>query len=288
MSQFRKPMKILLTADIHYDRVWYEWLVAQSPEYDLVAIAGDLVQGFDAAVAKVQQRDIEGWLARIAGNGCAVAVSSGNHEMFSKTSLRVGSGDGFSLANALRSLLPAAPTADRHPLFLEDGTTGVIESGSGGLIVSTIPYKKFGEPLTLSARSPMWEEGRALRNQTGFAWLVLHHDPPGGGPVGGMAGDFELRRTVERFQPDFVLSGHLHGQPFFPGGGFHQQIGASHCFNAGQTPPTKSQVPNHIVLDTDTRLAVWNYLHLATGVFKKESRLVASPYCPARERENPT
>ena len=120
----------------------------------------------------------------------------------------------------------------------------------------------------------MWGEARTLKRQTGFPWLVLHHDPPGGGPVGGMAGDFSLRRTIEKFQPDFVLSGHLHGQPFFEGGGFHERIGTAHCFNAGQTPPTKSRVPNHIILDTDTRLATWFYFDLAAGLFKREIRFL--------------
>jgi len=263
-------MKILLTADINSNRFWYEWLVGKSPGFDLIAIAGDLVQAFEAGFVNGQKRDIEGWLSQIVRSGCAVAVSSGNHEIISNTSLRVCSEQGFSLAKAFHSLLPSARRADRHPLFIEDGTTGLIESASGSLIVSAIPYNKFAEHMKICARSPMWEEGLSLKRKTGFPWLLLHHDPPAGGPVGGNAGDFELRRTIEKFQPDFVLSGHLHGQPFFEGGGFHERIGNSHCFNAGQTPPAKSRVPNHIVLETDKRLATWFYFDLAAGLFKQE------------------
>ncbi len=267
-------MKILLTADIHCNRFWYEWLIAQAPGFDLIAIAGDLVEGFAPVVLNDQKRDIENWLGQIVGNGCAVAASSGNHEMFSKISPRVVVEKKLSLSRALDALRPSPLLPACHPRFFEDGRTGIIKSASGSLIVSTIPYTKYGEPTAISARSPMWEDGRTLRSQTGFPWLVLHHDPPGGGPVGGMAGDFVLRQTIEEFLPDFVLSGHLHGQPFFEGGGFHERIGVSHCFNAGQTPPTKSRVPNYIVLDTDKRLATWFFFHLATGLFKHESRFL--------------
>ncbi|MEI6036100.1 MAG: metallophosphoesterase [Verrucomicrobiae bacterium] len=267
-------MKVLLTADIHYNRFWFEWLIAQAPALDLIAIAGDLVMGFSAEVLTDQKCAIEHWLGQITAAGCAVAVSSGNHEVHSKISPRVVEKK-LTVGRILGFLSPSPSLAACHPLFLEDERTGIIESASGNLIVSTIPYKKFGDPTETSAASPMWDEARTLKRQTGFPWLVLHHDPPAGGPVGGMAGDFPLRQTIKEFQPDYVLSGHLHGQPFFEGGGFHERISVSHSFNAGQTPPTKSRVPNYIILNTDKRLATWFYFDLAAGLFKQESRFLA-------------
>ena len=268
-------MKILLTSDLHGNRFWYEWLIAKVPKIDMIAIAGDLVEGFASGVLTDQKRAVEHWLGQIVGSGCAVAVSSGNHEMFSKISPRVA-GEKKLTAGRIFDALRASPSlAACHPLFIEDGRTGIVESASGKLIVSPIPYKIFRDPEETSNCSPMWDEARRLKRQTGFPWLVLHHDPPGGGPVGGMAGDFELRRAIENFQPDFVLSGHLHGQPFFEGGGFHERIAGSHCFNAGQTPPTKSRVPNYIIMDTDQRLATWFFFDLAAGLFKQESLLLA-------------
>ena len=267
-------MKILLTSDLHGNRFWYEWLIAKAPEVDLIAIAGDLVEGFAADVFADQKWAVEHWLGKIIDAGCAVAVSSGNHEMFSKISPRVVGEKKLTAGRILDALRPSPTRPACHPLFLEDGRTGIVESLSGNLIVSTIPYKKFGDPAETSACSPMWDEAQALKRQTDFPWLVLHHDPPGGGPVGGMAGDFELRRTIEKFQPDFVLSGHLHGQPFFRGGGFHERIAGSHCFNAGQTPPTKSRVPNYIILNTSQLHATWFFFDVAAGIFKRESLLL--------------
>jgi len=199
-------MKILLTSDLHGNRFWYEWLIAKVPKIDMIAIAGDLVEGFASGVLTDQKRAVEHWLGQIVGSGCAVAVSSGNHEMFSKISPRVA-GEKKLTAGRIFDALRASPSLTAcHPLFIEDGRTGIVESASGKLIVSPIPYKIFRDPEETSNCSPMWDEARRLKRQTGFPWLVLHHDPPGGGPVGGMAGDFELRRAIENFQPDFSCS----------------------------------------------------------------------------------
>jgi predicted MPP superfamily phosphohydrolase len=122
-------MKILLTADIHCNRFWYEWLITKAPELDLIAIAGDLVEGFAVGVLTDQRRSVEYWLGQIVASGCAVAVSSGNHEMFSKISPRVLKN--LTVGRILESLMPSPSPASCHPLFLEDGRTGIIESASG-------------------------------------------------------------------------------------------------------------------------------------------------------------
>jgi len=245
-------MKILLTADLHGNRYWYEWLAGMAPHVDLIAIAGDLLHGIDAGAVPDQIPDVERWLGKIFGEGCAVAVCSGNHEMF----------------------LKRCPAVGDSPLFIPDGKNAVVVPAGGGesVVISTIPYGKFGACSSLSVNSPLWEDGKKLSAALGSQWLVLHHEPPGGGKVGGMAGNFDLTDRLLQAGPDYVLSGHLHGQPFFEGGGFHEKIGRSHCFNAGQTPPTKSRVPNYIILDTGKRLATWLYFDIAAGLFKEESK----------------
>ena len=266
-------MKILTTADLHSNRYWYEWLVSKAMEFDLIAIAGDLLEGFDTEGLNNQTRDVEGWLAQIVQSGCAAAVSSGNHELYLGTCPRVTQ----DLATGIKasSRLATPPQVCFHPLFLEDGSTATIESASGSLIISTIPYKKFGDPQKLSVNSPLWTAGKSLKMKWQCPWLVLHHDPPGGGAVGGMAGDFELRQRIQEFQPDFVISGHLHGQPFFEGGGFHECIGISHCFNAGQIPPTKSRIPNYIAIDSTTRLAKLFYFDVVSRLFREEHQILS-------------
>lgn len=267
-------MKFLLTADLHGNLFWYEWLISQAPEYDVMAVAGDLVHGIDAVAIPNQIPDVEHWLGKILETDCAVAVCSGNHEMFLRECP-------FVPAEEKDPLLPRPlfrrPSRERraHTLFLADGNIGSFSSPDGEMvIISTVAYQRYGEPCTLSVNSPLWEEGRELKKATGALWFVLHHEPPGGGKVGGMAGSFDLTNKIWETQPDYVLSGHLHGQPFFEGGGFCDKIGNSCCFNPGQPPPSLSQIPNYIALDTKTRSATWHYFDIKSGVFVEERRHV--------------
>jgi Icc-related predicted phosphoesterase len=39
-------MKILLTSDLHLSLPWFEWLIAKSPAFNLVCIAGDFLDLF--------------------------------------------------------------------------------------------------------------------------------------------------------------------------------------------------------------------------------------------------
>ena len=39
-------MKILITADLHYREEWFRWLSTRAGDYDLICIAGDLLDMF--------------------------------------------------------------------------------------------------------------------------------------------------------------------------------------------------------------------------------------------------
>jgi Icc-related predicted phosphoesterase len=39
-------MKLLITADLHFRFHWFRWLIEQAPDFDLVCIAGDLLDMF--------------------------------------------------------------------------------------------------------------------------------------------------------------------------------------------------------------------------------------------------
>src|SRR4029079_15325288 len=68
-------------------------------------------------------------------------------------------------------------------------------------------------------------------------WVVAHHAPPAGSPTswGGPRnlGDVELARWLEQFQPDIVVSGHVHQSPFVRAGSWFDRIGRSWVFNPG-------------------------------------------------------
>jgi Icc-related predicted phosphoesterase len=51
-------MKLLLTADLHFRTDWFRWLMEQPPSYDLVCIAGDLLDMFNVESTKGQPREV--------------------------------------------------------------------------------------------------------------------------------------------------------------------------------------------------------------------------------------
>jgi Icc-related predicted phosphoesterase len=67
-------------------------------------------------------------------------------------------------------------------------------------------------------------------------------------------GDAVALEWIQRFQPDFVFSGHIHNAPFYAAGSWHSRIGKSVIFNAGKQPGGE---PTHIVLDLKSRRADW-------------------------------
>jgi uncharacterized protein len=72
-------MKLLLTADLHFRIDWFRWLIEQAPRYDLVCIAGDLLDMFEVESTKEQAREV-GRLIRELADIVPVAVCSGNHD----------------------------------------------------------------------------------------------------------------------------------------------------------------------------------------------------------------
>jgi DNA repair exonuclease SbcCD nuclease subunit len=71
-------MKILITADLHYRGQWFR-LLSRAAEWDLVCIAGDLLDMFNAEPRIVQARTISRWIRELA-KVTRVAICSGNHD----------------------------------------------------------------------------------------------------------------------------------------------------------------------------------------------------------------
>jgi Icc-related predicted phosphoesterase len=67
-------------------------------------------------------------------------------------------------------------------------------------------------------------------------------------------GDEYLVKWIEQYQPDIVLTGHIHQSPFRQGGSWADRIGNTWVFNAGrQIGPC----PTHVIFDTSQRQAMW-------------------------------
>ena len=249
-------MKILLAADLHNRREWYDWLRGQNA--DLTVIAGDLLDGFLDCGLLPQMLALRRWCAGFPG---ALAVCGGNHD--ANTPQR-----GFR-PDSLVSL-PEKDREDVLPLLLSDrwmdsleelgvvpdGRTNLLQTPAGQVVVTTIPYDfQSGEP-----HGHLWEDGSRMRIQHKVPWIVLHHEPPAGTLVGGNQGDRNLHYKIREYQPDFVVSGNLHSQPYV--GSFADKVGGTWCFNPGH-PEHKEQlalsaIPNHITLDLAAGTATWH------------------------------
>ncbi|MBA2431320.1 MAG: metallophosphoesterase [Chthoniobacterales bacterium] len=222
-------MKILLTADLHSQRHFYDWVVLNASRYDLVAVAGDLLDIF----ARDQGGQIDflrsTWFPAMTATGVPLAISSGNH-------------DG--------SAIVWLSHIDRPGSVVGDGSTQLITARSGErLIVTTCPYYRSfrqDDPVMID----LWEKGAALRDSEKAPWLVLHHEPPAGLIPPGTITMHWLNLRLREYGADFVSCGHFHegGEPIFA-----QKVENAWCFNAGQQ--IYAPVPNHIILNTAERTA---------------------------------
>ena len=250
-------MRILLLADLHYRDAWYRWLSQQKA--DLMVIAGDILDGFRPGGLLPQMLSFREWCAQFPGN---LALSSGNHD----ANEAGGAVDPEGLAEipdemrqAVLEMLLAKHWMDslERTGIVTDGRTSVVQTSSGPLVVTTIPYNYWLRGNTFA--DDLWRNGAMLRKSHRTHWLVLHHEPPAGTSVGGPSGDPELFYKIREYRPNFVVSGHLHSQPYT--GSFADQIDGTWCFNPGVPVMSRaicSKVPNHIVLDLANRTATWH------------------------------
>ena len=90
-------------------------------------------------------------------------------------------------------------------------------------------------------------------------WVWIHHAPPEGARTSWSGrksvGDEFLRGWIDRFQPDMVLSGHIHNSPFYEAGSWIDRIGKTWVFNPGRQIGPQ---PTTIKIDFDAMTAEWN------------------------------
>ncbi len=249
-------MRILITADLHSRRDWFDWLHRQ--QADLTVVAGDLLDGFRADGLLVQMLELRRWCAQLPGH---LAVCSGNHD---HNNMPLSTPLSKALAGIPEdehleglSLLLAGHWMDclENDKIVTDRRSKVVTTPEGKLVVTTIPYDFDGG----EDHDDLWEEGARLRHKWKTPWLALHHEPPAEIKVGGSMGNRQLHYEIQEYRPDFVFSGHLHNQPY--DGSFADRLGGTWCFNPGHPMPrlaTRCSVPNHIVLDLVEQTATWH------------------------------
>ncbi len=238
-------MKLLLTADLHYRVDWFRWLIEQAPIYDLVCIAGDLLDMFMPETRIEQAREVTR-LVRELADIVPVAVCSGNHDNAGK----LVSHDRASVYEWFIDL-------GRHRNIITDGSTRNLEN----LIVTAIPY------FCSKEQKSVWlDRGFTIRKQNGKPWMVLHHVPAKiGSRVSGE--ESESAELLATYQPDYFVSGHDHAFPYTSGQGWNQKIGETRLLVPGHL--LRAPFPNFIKLDTASGESSW---HTASETWIPEGR----------------
>lgn len=227
-------VQILLVSDLHYTLPQLDWVVRVAPSFDLVVLAGDSLDISSAVSIDAQSVVILRYLKLLQAAG-RVVVSSGNHDLTG----------------------PDA-SGEQSALWLQEARMSGVPSDGDSLLLSD----------TLITICPWWDGpvGRAgLQDQLAAdalrrprRWIWVYHWPPMGSPTCWTGrrhyGDADIGGWISEFQPDMVLTGHVHEPPFKPDGAWADRIGNTWVFNAGrQIGP----VPAHIEIDLTLGSASW-------------------------------
>lgn len=226
-------MRVLVVADLHYNLRQFDWLLHAASGYDLVFVAGDVLDLAGHVDLDTQVVVLTKYLAKLRASA-PVLVCSGNHDVDARDAA------GERVAAWLQDLRDDDVRVDGEHVRLPTG------------LVSICPY--WDGPVGRAGVEGFLE--RAPRPASGWIWL--HHVPPQGSPVSwngrGHAGDGLLDELIRRHSPDLVLCGHVHDSPFRAGGSWIDRVGDSWVFNPGRQ---LGGLPTCIELDLARRTASW-------------------------------
>jgi len=246
-------MRILLVSDLHYELRQLDWVVGAAPRYDLVVVAGDLLD-INSAVAIHPQTVVMLRYLSLLHEGGRVAVGSGNHDLTGPD----GAGEQAALwLDRARAI--GIPTDGDSLAF-------------GDTLVTVCPW--WDGPV---GRDRVERQLAEDADRRPAHWIWVYHWPPLGSPTCWTGrrdyGDADLVGWIERFGPDVVLAGHVHQAPFTPDGSWADRVRDTWVFNAGrQIGP----VPAYVELDPDEGWATW------TSLMGSESVRLTEPGGPQR------
>jgi len=233
-----QAVRILLVSDLHYTLPQLDWVVHHAPAFDLVVIAGDHLDVSSPVSLDTQSVVLLHYFS-LMKPGQFLVLASGNHDLTGA--------DRHGERAAL--WLPES----RRPGVFTDGDSLQAGDGDSGLCMTICPW--WDGP---AGRDEVERQLAADAARSPARWAWVYHWPPMGSPTCWTGkrhyGDPDLAGWIGRFQPAFVLTGHVHEPPFKPAGAWADRIGRTWVFNAGhQIGP----VPAHIVIDLAAGNATW-------------------------------
>jgi len=228
-------MRLLCVSDLHYSLRQFDWLAENGSAYDLVIIAGDLLDMASSVYLDTQAAVVEQYLVKLA-QLVPLVVCSGNHDL-------IQSGTGSATADWILDL--------NLPNVTVDG--GVLENQYARFVVFPWWQEEFDKIRleaflkSLAPRMPQKKE------------IWVHHAPPFGTKVSWNGkrdlGEPALSDWIIDYQPDLVLSGHIHLAPYCLNGSWTDTIEKTHLTNGGQN---LGKIPASIIIDLKRNSLVWH------------------------------
>lgn len=208
-------MRILHTSDLHANLAWLEWIERTAPDFDLVCLAGDLLDAGQPDTIPDQMRKIAAVIGRIS---TPVAICSGNHDM-----------------------VHAFDDPELSSLWVRDLRR--LGAHSDGDTFSAGGWRFYCHPWILPVPAAT----------AGDIWII--HSPPEGTPTSQNAdggwdhGDFEFAEQCRAGRsPSIALCGHIHEPK-----AWHATLGRTLVINPGYS--RDPAVPSHVVVDLAQRIA---------------------------------
>jgi Icc-related predicted phosphoesterase len=248
-------MKMLVAADLHYALKQFDWLKSVAADFDVVVLAGDLLEIASSVERRAQIVVVRAYLEELVAR-TRVIVCSGNHDLDGPNEA------GEMIARWISELGEIGVIADWGSVDVDGTLITVCPWWDGDATRAAI-----GRQLAADALKP--------RDR----WIWVYHAPPAESPVSWNGrryyGDTALTEWIRQYGPDFVLSGHVHQSPFVNGGAWADRMGTTWVFNTGQQiGPT----PAHIAFELAQGEAIWTSL---------EGRHLLSLGVPAAQAEAP-
>ncbi|MEC9368522.1 MAG: metallophosphoesterase [Pseudomonadota bacterium] len=236
-------MRCLLVSDLHYSLKQFDWVMEVADDFEVVVIAGDLLEIASLVDGRAQIVVVRKYLEKLQEK-TRLVVCSGNHDLDGTDEA------GEKTAKWIRGLRDLGIPVDGDSVFVGDALITVCHWWDGA-----------------KGRAAIGEQLAADAKKRRGPWIWVYHAPPSGSKVswGGDRhyGDVELKKWIDTHRPDIVLSGHVHQAPFVRDGSWAERIGDTWVFNAGyQIGPA----PAHVIFDLKEGQAAWFSLMGAQAV----------------------
>lgn len=228
-------MRWLVVSDLHYALPQFDWLMTAGPRFDLVVFAGDALDAGSIVDYAAQTVVVRKYLERLSA-GTRVIFCSGNHDLDARED------SGEKIARWVETLRQIGIACDGDAVVIDDALYSVFPWWDGPLVKERLIAQLAAD---------------AERRQ-GRYWVWAHHAPPRQSPTSWSGkqsfGDAELVEWIAHYQPDMVVSGHIHQAPFVADGAWADRLGATWVLNAGRQ---YGAPPAYIVVDTALKEALW-------------------------------